>query len=46
MHYKPVNARAVTARIFTREEQGQNDCQVRNSGISLYVNLKWIVEKS
>jgi pimeloyl-ACP methyl ester carboxylesterase len=50
MHYKQVNAlknaRSVTARIFTREEQGQNHCQVGNIGLSLDVMLKWIEEKS
>ena len=50
MHYKQVNAlknaRSLTARIFTREEQGQNHCQVGNIGLSLDVMLKWIEEKS
>jgi hypothetical protein len=49
MHYKQVNAlknaRSLTARIFTREEQGQNHCQVGNIGLSLDVMLKWIEEK-
>jgi pimeloyl-ACP methyl ester carboxylesterase len=50
MHYKQVNAlknaRSLTARIFTREEQGQNHCQVGNMGLALGVMLKWIEEKS
>ena len=50
MHYKQVNvlknARSVTARIFTREEQGQNHCQVGNMGLALDVMLKWIDAKS
>lgn len=50
MHYKQVNAlknaRSVTARIFTKEEQGQNHCQVGNIGLALDVMLKWIEEKS
>jgi hypothetical protein len=50
MHYKQVsaltNARSVTARIFTREEQGQNHCQIGNIGLALEVMLKWIKEKS
>lgn len=50
MHYKQVNAlqnaRSVTARIFTKEEQGQNHCQVGNIGLALDVMLKWIGEKS
>jgi pimeloyl-ACP methyl ester carboxylesterase len=50
MHYKQVdalkNVRSLTARIFTREEQGQNHCQVGNIGLALEVMLKWIEEKS
>jgi pimeloyl-ACP methyl ester carboxylesterase len=50
MHYKQVNAlknaRSLTARIFTREEQAQNHCQVGNIGLALDVMLKWIEEKS
>jgi pimeloyl-ACP methyl ester carboxylesterase len=50
MHYKQINAlknaRSVTARIFTRDEQGQNHCQVGNMGLALGVMLKWIEEKS
>lgn len=50
MHYKQVaalkNARSVTGRIFTREEQGQNHCQIGNVGLALDVMSKWIAEKS
>jgi pimeloyl-ACP methyl ester carboxylesterase len=50
MHYKQVNAlknaRSLTARIFTREEQGQNHCQIGNIGLAHDVMLKWIEEKS
>jgi pimeloyl-ACP methyl ester carboxylesterase len=50
MHYKQVdalkNARSLTARIFTRKEQGQNHCQVGNIGLALDVMLKWIDEKT
>jgi pimeloyl-ACP methyl ester carboxylesterase len=50
LHYKQVNAlknaRSLTARIFTREDQGQNHCQVGNIGLSLDVMLKWIEDKS
>jgi len=50
MHDKQVNAlknaRSVTARIFTEEDQGQNHCQIGNIGLSLDVMLKWIEEKS
>jgi pimeloyl-ACP methyl ester carboxylesterase len=46
MHYKQVNAlknaRSVTARIFTREDQAQNHCHVGNMGLSLNVMLDWI----
>ncbi|MDD1711940.1 MAG: alpha/beta hydrolase [Methanoregulaceae archaeon] len=50
LHYKQVaalkKARSLTARIFTREEQAQNHCQIGNIGLSLDVMLKWIEEKS
>jgi len=50
MHYKQVNAlrnaRSVTGRIFTKEEQAQNHCQVGNIGLALGVMVKWIEEKS
>jgi pimeloyl-ACP methyl ester carboxylesterase len=38
------NARSVTARIFTRESQAQNHCQVGNIGLALDVMLKWMEE--
>jgi pimeloyl-ACP methyl ester carboxylesterase len=40
------NARSVTARIFTKEEQAQNHCQIGNIGLALEVMLKWIDQKS
>lgn len=50
MHYKQVNAlknaRSLTARIFTSEDQAQNHCQVGNIGLALDVMLTWIEEKS
>jgi pimeloyl-ACP methyl ester carboxylesterase len=50
MHYKQVsalkNTRSVRARIFTREEQGQNHCQIGNTRLALDVMVKWIDEKS
>ena len=50
MHYKQVkaliNARSVTERIFTREEQAHNHCQIGNIGLALDTMLKWITEKS
>ncbi len=46
MHDKQVNAlknaRSVTARIFTRESQAQNHCQVGNIGLALGVMREWI----
>lgn len=49
MHYMQVNAlknaRSVTSRIFTREEQGQNHCQIGNIGLALNVMSEWIKEK-
>jgi pimeloyl-ACP methyl ester carboxylesterase len=40
------NARSVTGRVFTREEQAQNHCQIGNVGLALDVMLRWIEEKS
>jgi hypothetical protein len=49
MHYMQFNAlrnaRSVTGRIFTREEQGHNHCQVGNIGLALKVMSDWIKEK-
>ncbi|HZD43209.1 MAG TPA: alpha/beta fold hydrolase, partial [Methanomicrobiales archaeon] len=49
MHYKQVaalkNARSVTARIFTREEQAENHCQIGNIGLALDTMAGWIEEK-
>ena len=39
------NARSVTARVFTREEQAQNHCQIGNSGLALSVMADWLDEK-
>lgn len=36
------NARSVTARVFTRDEQAQNHCQVGNIGLSVQVMLDWM----
>jgi pimeloyl-ACP methyl ester carboxylesterase len=50
MHYKQVkaliNARSVTGRIFIREEQAHNHCQIGNIGLALETMVKWIGEKS
>jgi pimeloyl-ACP methyl ester carboxylesterase len=40
------NARSVTARIFTREEQAQNHCQIGNLGLALNVMLDWIGQRT
>jgi hypothetical protein len=40
------NARSVTGKVFTREEQAQNHCQIGNVGLALDVMVKWIAEKS
>jgi len=40
------NAKSVTARVFTKEEQAQNHCQIGNIGLALDVMLKWIEEKA
>ncbi len=52
-HYVPVrlfydqiksltHARSVTARLFTRDEQAQNHCQVGNIGLVIEVILNWV----
>jgi len=40
------NAKSVTGRVFTKEEQAHNHCQVGNTGIALDVMVKWLDEKS
>lgn len=40
------NAKSVTGRIFTKEEQAHSHCQVGNIGLALNVMVKWIEEKS
>ena len=41
-----ISARSVTGRVFTREENAQNHCQIGNIGLALDVMVKWIIEKS
>ena len=36
------NAKSVTARVFTEEDQAQNHCQIGNIGLALDVMLNWI----
>ena len=40
------NASSVTGRVFTKEENAQNHCQIGNIGLALDVMEKWIIEKS
>lgn len=46
LHKKQVNAltnaRSVTGKIFTKEDQAQNHCQVGNTELALETMLKWI----
>ncbi len=37
-----INAKSVTDRIFTKEDQAQNHCQVGNTQLALETMLKWI----
>jgi len=39
------NARTVTTRVFTNDENAQNHCQVGNLGLAIDTMLKWIEEK-
>ncbi|MFC1981155.1 alpha/beta hydrolase family protein [Chloroflexota bacterium] len=40
------NAKSVTTRVFTKEDQAQNHCQMGNLGLALDVMRKWIEQKS
>ena len=40
------NAKSVTTRVFTKEEQAQNHCQMGNIGLALEVMSRWIPEVS
>lgn len=46
MHKKQVdaliNARSITERVFTREDQAHNHCQIGNVGLALDVILEWL----
>ena len=50
MHSKQMraltNAQSVTGRVFTREDQAQNHCQIGNIGLVLDVITNWIRQKS
>ena len=41
-----VNARSVTGRLFTKEEQADHHCQVGNMGLLLETITEWITEKT
>ena len=41
-----VNARSVTSRVFTNEENAGSHCQMGNLGLALDVMRRWIEEKS
>ena len=41
-----VNARSVTGRVFTREEEAQNHCQVGNLKLALKEMAEWIESKT
>ncbi|MFC1846193.1 hypothetical protein ACFLYM_02115 [Chloroflexota bacterium] len=41
-----INARSVTGRVFIREEQAHNHCQVGNIGLMLDVVQGWLAAKS
>jgi len=36
------NVRSLTARLFTRQEQAQNHCQIGNLGLSVQVIVDWL----
>ena len=40
------NAKSVTERVFTKEENAQNHCQIGNISLALDVMVKWIEQKS
>jgi esterase/lipase len=40
------NARSVTGKVFTKEVNAQNHCQIGNIGLALDVMMKWIDGKS
>ena len=40
------NAKSVSEKIFTKEEQAQNHCQIGNIKLALDIILNWIDEKS
>ena len=41
-----INAKSVTERVFTKEENAQNHCQIGNLGLAMDTMLEWIKENS
>ena len=41
-----INVNSLTTRIFTKEENAQNHCQIGNIGLALDVMVDWIDKKS
>ena len=41
-----VNAKSVTGRVFTREEQAQNHCQIGNIGLALDFMAEWLEKEA
>ncbi len=41
-----INAKSVTGRVFTKQEQAQNHCQIGNIKLSLDVIIDWIANKT
>jgi hypothetical protein len=40
-----INAQSITERIFSREDHGQNHCQIGNLGLALEVMAKWLLQE-
>lgn len=38
-----VNARSITTRVFTKEEQADQHCQIGNLGLALEIMLQWLI---
>ena len=40
------DAKSITGRIFTRDEEAQNHCQIGNIGLALKEIIEWIEQKT
>ena len=40
------NAKSITAKVFRKETQAHNHCQIGNIGLALGIMEKWIKDKS